>query len=104
QPRDAAILVPSGPVGRRFMVLGGPAPDISGLNLLNLEGIAGSVCDGIILLKHIDPLELTNALAEAPDPAVPVADFFGNHPVRRDFIGSVLSGDSAKEMEQSFTP
>jgi hypothetical protein len=35
---------------------------------------------------------------------VPVADFFGNHPVRRDFIGSLLNDDSAKEMEQRFAP
>jgi hypothetical protein len=104
QPRDTAILVPSGPVGRRFMVFGGPAPDISGLNLLNLEGVIGADCDGIVLLKHIDPVELTNALAEAPDPAVPVADFFDDHPVRRDFIGSLLNDESAKEMGQRFAP
>lgn len=35
---------------------------------------------------------------------MPVADFFGNHPVRRDFIGSLLNDDSAKEMEQRFAP
>lgn len=92
------------PAVRQFIVLGGPAPDISGLNLLNLEGAIGADCDGIILLKHIDPLELTNALAEAPDPAVPVADFFGNHPVRRDVIGSLLNDESAKEMQQRFAP
>ena len=92
------------PAGRKFIVLGGPAPDISGLNLLNLGGDIGGPSDGIILLKHIDPLELTNALAESPDPAVPVADFFGNHPVRRDFIGSLLNDESAKAMEQTFAP
>jgi hypothetical protein len=102
QPRDAETRVPPVPMGRRYMVFGGPAPDISGLNLLNLEGIVGADCDGIILLKHINPLELTNALAESPDPAVPVADFFGNHPVRRDFIGSLLNDESAKEMGQRF--
>jgi hypothetical protein len=101
QPRDATR-VPPVPMGRRYMVFGGPAPDISGLNLLNLEGVVGADCDGIILLKHINPLELTNALAESPDPAVPVADFFGNHPVRRDFIGSLLNDESAKEMGQRF--
>ena len=102
QPQDSTTLVPSMPIGRRFMVFGGPAPDISGLNLLDLEGIVGTDCDGIILLKHINPLELTNALAKLPDPAVPVADFFGNHPVRRDFIGSLLNDESAKEMGQRF--
>jgi hypothetical protein len=89
---------------RTFIVLGGPAPDISGLNLLNLEGAVGSKCDGIILIKHIDSAELTNVLSEAPDPAVPIADFFGNHPIRHDFTGSLLNDESAKEMQRSFAP
>ncbi len=89
---------------RRFIVLGGPAPEISGLNLLNLEGVLGFPCDAVILLKHIDPPELANVLSEAPDPAVPIADFFGNHPVRRDFVGSLLNDESAKEMQQALTP
>ncbi len=88
----------------KFIVLGGPVPEISGLNLLNLEGTIGFQCDAVILLKHIDPPELANVLSEAPDPAVPIADFFGNHPVRRDFIGSLLNDESAKEMQQSITP
>jgi hypothetical protein len=90
--------------GRKFIVLGGPAPEISGLNLLNLEGALGFACDAVILLKHIDPPELANVLSEAPDPAVPIADFFGNHPVRRDFIGSLLNDESAKEMQHALTP
>jgi GGDEF domain-containing protein len=89
---------------RTFMVLGGPAPDVSGLNLLNLEGAVGSACDGIILIKHIDPAELANVLSEAPDPAVPIADFFGNHPIRHDFTGSLLNDESAKEMQRSLAP
>jgi len=83
------------------MILGGPAPNISGLNL---EGTIGFHCDAVILLKHIDPPELADVLKQAPDPAVPIADFFGNHPVRRDFVGSLFNGESAKEMQQSFAP
>ena len=77
-------------MGRQFITLGGPVPDISGLKLLNLEGVVGLHCDAIVLLKHIDPPELDSVLRRAPDPAVPSVDFFGNHPIRRDFIGSHL--------------
>jgi hypothetical protein len=104
QRNDGSSPASPAPSGRKFIVLGGPLPNISGLNLLNLEGRIGFHCDAIILLKHVDPPELADALAEAPDPAVPVADFFGNHPVRHDFIGSVLDNESAKEMEQRFAP
>jgi len=92
------------PAGRKFIVLGGPAPDIAGLNLLNLEGAIGSDCDGILLLKHIDVSELAEVFAWAPDPTVPIADFFDNHSVRRDFVSSRLNDESVKEMEQIFAP
>ncbi len=101
QPLDGMTHVSSAPACRKFIVLGGPAPDISGLNWLNLEGAAGLHCDAIILLKHIEPHELAKVLEQAPDPAVPIADFFGNHPVRRDFIGSLLNDDSAAEIHHS---
>ena len=104
KPHDAATLVPTAPLGRKFLVLGGPAPDISGLNLLNLEGARGRDCDGIILLKHIELGELADVLLRAPDPALPIADFFDNHPVRRDFVGSLLNDTSAKEMMKVFAP
>jgi hypothetical protein len=106
---DGAMLrpydgVPPKPAGRRFISLGGPAPDISGLNLLNLEGVIGLQCDAIILLKHIDPPELDGVLQQAPDPAVPIVDFFGNHPIRRDFIGSQLNDETAMQMQQRLAP
>ena len=104
KPHDGPPLVPAAPSGRKFLVLGGPAPEISGLNLLNLEGIKGGDCDAIILLKHIDVGELSDVLLRAPDPAVPIADFFENHPVRRDFIGSLLNDESVKEMQELFAP
>ncbi|MGZ3411185.1 MAG: TackOD1 domain-containing metal-binding protein [Xanthobacteraceae bacterium] len=85
-------------------MLGGTAPEVSGLHLLNLEGGVGGDCDGIILLKHIELGELADVLLRAPDPAVPIADFFDNHPVRRDFIGSLLNDASAKEMLNVFAP
>lgn len=101
QPLDGVTHVPPALASRKFIVLGGPAPDISGLNLLNLEDVAGLDCDAIILLKHIEPHELGKVLEQAPDPAVPIADFFGNHPVRRDFIGSLLNDESAIEIQHS---
>jgi hypothetical protein len=104
QPRQSATQTSPAPPGRKFIVLGGPAPDISGLNLLNLEGIKGDDCDGIILLKHIDVAELADVLLQAPDPALPIADFFDNHPVRRDFVGSLLNNESAREMQKIFAP
>jgi GGDEF domain-containing protein len=104
QPQEKATRSSPAVPGRRFIVLGGPAPDISGLNLLNLEGIKGDDCDGIILLKHIDVGELADVLLRAPDPALPIADFFNNNPVRRDFIGSLLSDESAREMQKTFAP
>jgi hypothetical protein len=95
---------PPPPPGKKFIILGGPAPDISGLKLLNLEGAIGADCDGVLLLKHIDVSELAEVLARAPDPTMPIADFFNNHSVRRDFIGSLLNDESVKEMQQIFAP
>ncbi len=99
--RDEATLVPSAPAERQFIVLGGPAPDVPGLNF---EGTIGDDCDGIVLLKQIDVGELTEVLARAPDPALPIVDFVSNHPVRSDFAGSLLNTDSAKEMQKILAP
>jgi hypothetical protein len=97
-------LAPPTPVGRQFITLGGPVPDISRLKLLNLEGVVGLHCDAIVLLKHIDPPELDSVLRRAPDPAVPIVDFCGNHSIRRDFIGSHLNDESALEMQKHLAP
>jgi GGDEF domain-containing protein len=102
--RDEPTLVPSAAVEPQFIVLGGPAPDNCGLSSLSLDGTIGDDCDGIILLKQIDPGELTEVLARAPDPALPIVDFFGNHPVRCDFAGSLLNADCTKEMHQFLAP
>ena len=96
--------LPPVPAGRKFIVLGGPAPNIAGLNLLNLDGALGSDCDGVLLLKHIDVSELAEVFARAPDPTLPVADFFDNHSIRRDFVSSLLNDESVKEMQQTFAP
>ncbi len=72
--------------------------------MLNLEGVVGLPCDAIILLKHIDPPELDSVLRQAPDPAVPIVDFFGNHPIRRDFVGSQLNDESAMQMQARLAP
>ena len=85
----------------RFVVLGGTAPVISPENL---QRDIGSPCSAIILLDHIEPPEFTDTLSRAPDPAVPIADFFGNHPLRRDFSGSNLDNESITELKQCVAP
>src|SRR6516162_8972474 len=42
---------------------------------------------GIILLGPVDPAELAETLDAAPDTAIPIADFGGNHHTRSDFVG-----------------
>lgn len=63
----------------RFFVLGGEPPPIAGTNL---HARIGSPCAGIILLNHVEPTELAAILGQAPDPAVPIADFEHNSPLR----------------------
>jgi hypothetical protein len=40
---------------------------------------------------------LTDVLAKAPDPAVPIADFYGNHPLRRDFVDSYFKSEEHRK-------
>lgn len=103
RPLDEATDVAPPLAEKPFIVLGGPAPVISGLNLLNLDGPIESA-SGILLLKQIDAHDLDRVLREVSDPAVPVIDFYGNHSVRRDFIGPLLNDDSAKELRRALAP
>ena len=89
------------PDSTRFVVLGGTTPVISPENL---QTDIGSPCSAIILLDHIEQPEFTDTLSRAPDPAVPVADFFGNHPLRRDFSGSNLDNESITELTKCVAP
>jgi GGDEF domain-containing protein len=85
----------------RFFVLGGEPPPIAGTNL---HARIGSPCAGIILLNHIEPAELAAVLGQAPDPAVPIADFEHNSPLRHDFVGSSLNVETIAELKHRFAP
>jgi len=99
----ALIPFPDSRVGREasFLAMGGEPPIVPGVNL---GGSIGSPLAGIILLAHIDPAELSTVLEDAPDPAVPIADFGNNDALRRDFVGSSFDAASAHEIEHSFAP
>ena len=45
---------------------------------------------GIILLGPVDPAGLAETLDAAPDTAIPIADFGGNHHARSDFLEVTL--------------
>ena len=83
------------------MTLGGERPTVQGVNL---RGSVGSPSAGIILLARIQPSELSSALDQAPDPAIPIADFGNNNVVRRDFVGSNFDRESIHEIERTFAP
>jgi GGDEF domain-containing protein len=85
----------------RFFVLGGEPPPIAGTNL---HARVGSPCAGIILINHIEPAELAAVLGQAPDPAVPIADFEHNSPLRHDFVGSSLNVETIAELKHRFAP
>jgi hypothetical protein len=84
-----------------FLVLGKAPPVVPGLNF----GFgADSRCAGIVLLDRIDAADLLVALADLPDPTVPIADFGNNGTLRRDFVGSTLDEASIADLKQQFAP
>jgi hypothetical protein len=54
-------LAPPTPVGRQFITLGGPVPDISRPKLLNLEGVVGLHCDAIVPGRRHVPIDVRPA-------------------------------------------
>lgn len=58
----------------------------------------------ILLTSRIDPADLENALDQARDPAVPIADFGNNRGLRRDFVGERLDQSSLAEVRRHFAP
>jgi hypothetical protein len=96
--------LPDSQVGREapiFLTLGGEKPILPGVNLF---GSISSPIAGIILLARVEPAELSIALGDGPDPAVPIADFGNNDTLRRDFVGSRLDLAGVREIERSFAP
>jgi hypothetical protein len=85
----------------RFLVLGGKAPVIPG------EAFSedpATPCAAILLMQRVDAAVLAAALAEAPDPAVPIADFGANPMLRHDFSRANFNAGTFGEMKQAFAP
>ena len=59
---------------------------------------------GIILLGPVDPAELAEILDAAPDTAIPIADFCGNHHTRSDFVGDRFDPASTAALRARFAP
>jgi GGDEF domain-containing protein len=84
-----------------WLVLGGPVPAVAGSQFTT---DAGAACAGILLVGHVEQAELLSALEQAPDPAVPVADFGNNPSLRRDFVADVLDEEALADLRHSFVP
>lgn len=92
---------PNQPVEARFLVVGSNAPAYSG-DAFTEDPADPSVA--IVLTRRVDPADLATALAEAADPALPVADFGNNPSLRSDFSCANLNVESFSEMKQAFAP
>lgn len=86
---------------RTFLVLGGALPDLPGARF---HAEPAQAADAILLAGPVSGAELSEALAVAPDPAVPIADFGANHGLRRDFAGEALSQPALAMLSQQFAP
>lgn len=85
----------------RFLVLGSKPTIIPGADL---SAKIGSPCAAILLGNGVEATELAAALAEAIDPALPIADFGGNRLLRQDFAALALTAETFAEMKQRFLP
>lgn len=85
----------------RFLLLGSTVPSIAGADLVTDTGAQYAA---IILTKRAEPAELLDTLAQTPDPALPIADFVGSNPLRRDFAAAKLDAESVAEMKREFGP
>jgi hypothetical protein len=85
----------------KFLLLGATAAPIPGMNV---ETDAGLRYGAILLTKPTTQAEVLDTLSMAPDPAVPIADFVGAHPVRSDFVASKLDTETVAEMKKQFAP
>ena len=81
-----------------FLVLGGP----SLVPNLDFDTRIDSPHAGIILLGPVDPAELAETLDAAPDTAIPIADYWGNHHTRSDFVGDRFDPASTAALRARF--
>ena len=99
--RDYPDPQPAGLEGMRFLLLGrteSAAPGADAKTQADAQPAA------IILAQHIAQAELLSTLDDASDPAVPIADFFGNDPVRCDFVRDKMDEEGLAEMKRNFAP
>lgn len=97
--QPAAVAADGGMV--RFLVLGNKPTIIPGVDL---SAKITSPYAAILLGNNVEASELSAALAQATDPAVPIADFGGNSSLRHDFAAPTLTPETFAEMRQHFIP
>lgn len=84
-----------------FVVLGGAPPVVPGIAF----GVSADThCAGIVLTDRVETAEFVDALADLPDPGIPIADFGNNSRLRRDFVGETLDASSIADVKQQFAP
>lgn len=99
--QDYSDPLPAGLAGMRFLLLGQTGPTAPGGEA---KAPVGAQPAAIILTHHIAQAELLSTLDDASDPAVPIADFFGNAPVRCDFVCDKMDEEALAEMKKNFAP
>jgi hypothetical protein len=100
------VYIPSGNYLRdhaganKWLVLGGTA-DISALAYHTDPALR---CAAILLAGKVSPAEFAASIEVMPDPAVPIADFAGNHAIRNDFSADHLDEQSLAAARLRFAP
>jgi Thaumarchaeal output domain 1 len=61
-------------------------------------------CVAVLLVGEVSAADLAAATEVMPDPAVPVADFAGNHTTRHDFAATALDAPALAMALAQFTP
>ena len=93
---------PTDPIlSTRYLVLGSNPPRVPGMSF---HTTLGSPCAGIVMLGRVTPAEFADALEEAPDPAVPIADFADNPGLRSDFVGGRFDASAIATFREFSAP
>lgn len=101
ETQDEPEKISAGLESMRFLLLGGTAAPIPGVNV---ETDAGLKCAAILLTKPTSQAEFLDTLAQSPDPAIPIADFSDSRPMRSDFVAPALDTETISEMKKQFAP
>jgi hypothetical protein len=92
---------PDDRAGMRFLTLGGKAPEAPG-ELFSDD--PDTPYAAILLMRRVEAGVVAAALAQAPDPAAPIADFGDNPMLRRDFSRANFDPGTFAEMKEAFEP